>query len=156
MSKSKRVKLKVDFTDLKNTLDQLTTNTIYLTIKGRIPSKKNSRNLFVRGGRLMNIPSTKYAAWHKEAIVQIPNEAVQKIKDVDLITLSFWAPDKRASDLTNKAESIMDLLVDAQVIPDDNWWIVNRVELIFKGVDRKNPRCEVYISGKNTNESQRL
>jgi len=115
-----------------------------IRINGRIPSKKNSRNLFVRGGKLFNIPSKDYAAWHKLALLQI-----KLPKDRTLvpsrITLSFWAPDKRASDLTNKAESIMDLLVDAKVIEDDNWWVIKEVKLQFMGVDKENPRCEILL-----------
>ena len=67
---------------------------------------------------------------------------VPKVKKV---TLSFWAPDKRAADLTNKAESIMDLLVDRGILSDDNWHIIPNIELQFKGIDKINPRCYIYI-----------
>jgi hypothetical protein len=115
-----------------------------LVVRGRIPSKKNSRNIFVRGGRICNIPSTKYAAWHKAALEQLIDYSGSPITKCT-IELSFYAPDKRGTDLTNKAESIMDLLVDREIIEDDNWWIVDRVCLMFKGVDKRNPRCEVSI-----------
>lgn len=117
---------------------------ISLTVNGRIPSKKNSRNLFVRGGKLFNIPSKDYAAWHKKALLQIKIPKTKVIQP-NKITLSFWAPDKRTSDLTNKAESIMDLLVDAKVIEDDNWWVIKEVKLQFMGVDKENPRCEILL-----------
>lgn len=117
-----------------------------LIITGRIPSKKNSRCLFVRGGKLMNIPSAKYAAWHKESSKQIPAAAKQSLAKVFSIEIDFYAPDKRSADLTNKAESIMDLLVDNKVIEDDNWYVVDRVVLNFKGVDKLNPRAEVHIN----------
>lgn len=118
---------------------------INLVIKGRIPSKKNSRNLFVRGGKLMNIPSKKYAEWHKDALNQLKDFAPLCWDKIPAIKLEFYAPDKRASDLTNKAESIMDLLVDKCIISDDNWWVVGRIILVFKGVDKTNPRCEITI-----------
>jgi len=118
---------------------------VRLFVKGRIPSKKRGRNLFVRGGKLVNIPSKKYEEWHKEAIVQICDYKCRLLKDIHKVTLSFWAPDKRASDLTNKAESIMDLLVDAGILEDDNWWLVGKIELVFMGVNVQNPRCEIYI-----------
>ena len=54
--------------------------------------------------------------------------------------------DKRKADLTNKAESIMDLLVDTKIIEDDNWFIINNINLKFGGVDTKNPRAEIEIS----------
>jgi Holliday junction resolvase RusA-like endonuclease len=120
-------------------------------IEGRIPSKKNSRCLFVRGGKLMNIPSAKYTEWHKSAMEQV-SEIRKKyflLKDVE-IQIDFFAPDKRASDLSNKAESIMDLLVDAGILEDDNWWVVGRLVLCFRGVDKANPGATVYIKGYGT------
>lgn len=119
-------------------------NCLHLTVKGRIPSKKNSRNLFRRGGKLFNIPSKDYAAWHKLALLQIKIPKERTLVP-SMVTLSFWAPDKRTSDLTNKAESIMDLLVDAKVIEDDNWWVIKEVKLQFMGVDKENPRCEILL-----------
>lgn len=127
-----------------------------LTFQGRVPSKKNSRNAFLRRGRIFNIPSKQYTAWHKEASKVIQESDRLLLSDISLVRLYFWAPDKRRSDLTNKAESIMDLLVDNKVILDDNWYVVNRVEIIFKGLDRIKPRCEVQIYRKNTNVSNRL
>ena len=48
-------------------------------------------------------------------------------------------------DLSNKAESIMDLLVDNGVIEDDNWFEVPALASTFGGVDKANPRAEVVI-----------
>lgn len=119
---------------------------IVLTIKGRIPSKKNSRNIFFRRGRLMNIPSAKYKEWHKSATEQLKRVPKKHLEDIESIIIEFYAPDKRATDLTNKAESVMDLLVDTGIIKDDNWYIVRRIALIFKGVDKLNPRALVSIN----------
>ena len=54
-------------------------------------------------------------------------------------------PDNRRADLTNKAESIMDLLVDCKVIVDDSWQEVPRLLLNCGGVDQKNPRVDIWI-----------
>jgi len=118
-------------------------------ISGRIPSKKNSRNIFVRGGRLMNIPSKQYATWHKEASKELASKRVRPYKTVKRIELSFFAPDRRASDLTNKSESIMDLLVDNKIIPDDNWWVISEILITFMGVRKEKPGCEIVIIGKH-------
>lgn len=118
-----------------------------LFISGRIPSKKNSRNIFVRGGRLMNIPSKKYADWHKLATAELLALRPRKYNKILSIELEFYAPDKRAADLTNKAESIMDLLVDNSIIPDDNWWVIGEVKLTFRGVSKEKPGCNVVIIG---------
>ena len=119
---------------------------ISITIKGRIPSKKNSRNIFFRRGRMMNIPSPKYTAWHKASSLQLKKVPKYRLESVPSIFIEFYAPDRRATDLTNKAESIMDLLVDNEIIKDDNWYIVPRLALLFKGVDKLNPRAIIQIT----------
>jgi Holliday junction resolvase RusA-like endonuclease len=129
---------------------------IEITVRGRIPSKKNSRNLFARGGKIINIPSKSYAEWHKDASTQLLKYNLATTSRVECITLRFFAPDKRKSDLTNKAESILDLLVDNKIIEDDNWFLLDKVILEFGGIDRKNPRCEINIKKARKNESKRL
>jgi len=122
-----------------------------ITIKGRVPSKKNSRNCFVRGGKMMNIPSKKYKEWHKaasEQLVKYITKGKYPLVGIENVTVNFWAPDKRKTDLTNKAESILDLLVDNGIIEDDNWFILSNIKLIFKGIDRETPRCEVVIESE--------
>jgi Holliday junction resolvase RusA-like endonuclease len=115
-----------------------------ITINGRTPSKKNSRNIFVRFGKLFNIPSKSYSEWHKESSKHLPKKP-RGIEKVYSIKLEFWAPDKRKADISNKTESILDLFVDNGILKDDNWWIIDRMILVFHGLDRENPRCEVTI-----------
>ena len=137
-------------------MSQIQVRILSLVLPGRVPSKKNSRNAFLKRGRIFNIPSKQYREWHKITSEFIPDEYKEQLSEVDKIVLQFWAPDRRAADLTNKAESIMDLLVDNKVIADDNWYVVNRVEIEFKGVDKESPRCQIDIYRKNTNVSNRL
>lgn len=108
-----------------------------LIIRGRIPSKKNSR-INTRSGR--SFPSSKYTAWHKDASNQISGAIKQINKDV---VLTFYMPDNRRCDLTNKAESVMDLLVDNSIFEDDAWQITGEVRLIPGGIDKDNPRVEI-------------
>jgi len=61
------------------------------------------------------------------------------------MTITIFFPDLRRSDLSNKAESIMDLLVDNRFIEDDNHEVVPKLTLISGGIDRKEPRCEINI-----------
>lgn len=110
-------------------------------ILGRIPSKKNSKIMRCFGSRPILLPSKNYKDWHKEASKMLPKGL--KIKNGSSLTLTLYAPDNRAGDLTNKAESIMDLLVDNEIIEDDSWKIITRLTLIFGGVDKENPRVIV-------------
>ena len=118
---------------------------INIIIKGRIPSKKNSKIIVCRGKFPLLLPSKKYQEWHKEATSQIKRLVPEKPIESCSVILTLYAPDKRKADLTNKAESIMDLLVDNSFLLDDNWFVVKSLRLIFGGVDRENPRVIVDI-----------
>ena len=100
---------------------------IIYNISGNIPSKKNSR-INTRSGR--SFPSKNYQAWHSITFAQIKgqfdHDTLEEIREIK-INLVF--PTKRKSDLTNKAESVMDLLVDCEVLKDDNWFVVPKVTL---------------------------
>lgn len=109
-----------------------------IIINGSTPSKKNSR-INTRSGR--SFPSSKYTAWHKEASLQLTHASGSKHVPGRPITLTFVAGDNRKFDLSNKAESIMDLLVDNLLLEDDNWSIVPELILKFGGVEKNNPRC---------------
>lgn len=116
-----------------------------ITITGRVPSKKNSKQIIPYRGRYIIVPSSDYKKWHKTAAAQVNDLNLVQVEHVDRMTLNFYAPDRRATDLTNKAESIMDLLVDCGVIKDDNWFVVRDIRLVLGGVDPGNPRVEVEI-----------
>lgn len=111
-----------------------------LIITGSTPSKKNSKIMVCRGRVPILLPSSKYTEWHKDAINQLKGKSIIK---KDKIILTFFAKDNRKFDLTNKAESIMDTLVDARLLKDDNYSIVPDLHLKFGGVDSSNPRCEI-------------
>ncbi len=109
-----------------------------IIILGRIPSKKNSR-ITTRSGR--SFPSAKYKEWHTDASWQMKGKKI--IPNGSFITLNFYMPDNRRADLTNKAESIMDCLVDNGLLKDDSWQIVPSLTLQFQEVDKIKPRCEI-------------
>ena len=117
---------------------------IKLVITGRIPSKKNSR-ITTRSGR--TFPSKQYTKWHKDASIQL---SLQVKKDFSFgsgrAEIVFWMPDARKTDLSNKAESVMDLLVDNGIIKDDCWQVIDELFLRCDGIDRKNPRVEITLS----------
>lgn len=110
-----------------------------IIIYGSTPSKKNSR-INTRSGR--SFPSSKYTTWHKDATRQL-HEGFKgtNIKNGSMVCITFFAGDNRKFDLTNKAESIMDLLVDVGFLEDDNYSIVPELTLKFGGVDKGNPRA---------------
>lgn len=118
------------------------------TIKGRIPSKKNQRRFVNKGGRMISIPSKNHNKFEKRVLEDI--RYIDKVvpsnpfKSFEVI-LDFYAPDKRKADLTNKAETIMDILVKAEIIEDDSWFHCTNINLCMCGVDRENPKVNIYI-----------
>lgn len=120
-----------------------------LTIPGRVPSKKNSRRLICRGKSPISLPSLAYRAWHEEQMWRLTLWKQTSLFHDPLrhcaVRITLYFPNDQAADLSNKAESIMDLLVDAGVIEDDRWQVVHGLTL--EGfMDRKEPRAEIEIS----------
>lgn len=111
-----------------------------LILYGSTPSKKNSKIVICRGKFPNLIPSKNYTEWHKDALIQLKGK--KKIES-NRITITFFAGDNRKFDLTNKAESIMDTLVDAGLIEDDNYSIISELILRFGGVEKGQARCEI-------------
>lgn len=121
-------------------------------ISGRIPSKKNSKQAFVKNGKMTVIPSKNYSQWHKIAIKELLTQKVEygsmikcPLKRTECLIARFWHPDARLYDLSNKFESVADLMVDCGLLEDDNYSVIPQVEMVSESIDRKNPRCEVTI-----------
>lgn len=112
-----------------------------ITIYGNVPSKKNSRQIICRGPRPISLPSQSYKEWHQDACMQLLQYIGIKLGKE--LHLTFYPRTKHKGDLTNKAESVMDLLVDMKLLEDDNWYEVTELHLSFGGVDKINPRVEI-------------
>lgn len=104
-----------------------------ITLEGTIPSKKNSKRIVGRGKRMFIISSKNYLEWEKEKADEIygqPDE-INAITTPIRLSITFSSSTKRKWDLSNKVESIQDLLVKVGVLEDDNWSIVQELEASF-------------------------
>lgn len=113
-------------------------------VEGETPAKKNSR-IVLRNGR--NIPSKRYQDWHNSAVEQIKLLHIVPDNPIDypvLIHLSFVHGDLRRRDSDNGCSSVMDLLVDAGVLADDNWQIVRDIG-INNTYKKNDAYCEITI-----------
>lgn len=113
-------------------------------IEGETPAKKNSRIINTKTGR--SFPSKKYTEWHKSALVQLM-QFPRPDKPIDTpvrIVLKFTHGDLRRRDSDNGCSSIMDLLVDAGILADDNWNIVQDISISNK-YEVRNPKCDILI-----------
>jgi len=115
-----------------------------LVVNGRTPSKKNSKQIIYVRGKPLIISSKDYAIWHKTAL-QTLKTAPKFNGNTKAVVLCFYSENKRKFDLSNKAESIMDLLVDAGILQDDNYEVVPRLILEYGGISKENPRCEIHL-----------
>jgi hypothetical protein len=110
---------------------------MHLTLSGRVPSKKNSKRLVLGGDRPRLIPSAAHAAWHEEQLWRL--KGCKSAGRTSNITITFFPPTAQKFDLSNAAESVIDLLVDSGVLEDDDYRIVPVLHLVSV---RSIPSCQ--------------
>ena len=111
--------------------------TMYIEIKGTVPAKKNSK---IRYG----VTSLRHQRWHESATAQLleyKNAGINKCE----IQLNFWMPDNLRRDLDNMVTSVFDLLKDLEIIKDDSWRSIPSYYVRAAGIDKENPRVEIWI-----------
>ncbi len=109
-------------------------------------TKKNSQQVFVRNGRIINIPSKLYQQFEKECLKVISGKYKKKIDYPVNIKAVFYTETRRRIDLTNLLEALDDMLVKAEVILDDNRDIIASHDGSRVYWDKENPRIEVEIT----------
>jgi len=118
-------------------------NVIHLIIHGRILAKKNSRLPYMNKGRVLN--TAKYHDWEKDACLQLLQYKGRNLDNIEL-QFEFYMPDNRRTDLDNKISTLLDILAGKMhVIKDDAWQNTPKYSVEAKGIDRKNPRVEIWI-----------
>ena len=115
-----------------------------LVISGTTPSKKNSR-INTRSGR--SFPSKRFTNWEAPALVELTEQfSGLKVTDYPItVTMVFYNGDKRRHDLDNQCSSILDTMVKAGVLEDDDQKHVEAIQLQYGGHDKENPRCEIFL-----------
>lgn len=119
-----------------------------------VPSKKNQRTPIVNRhtGKTFLKHSDQYIKW-KKLTHSFFEEEYWKIYNSKLrlpivrckINIKFFFADDKDRDCTNKAETIMDALVEHKILADDNFKVVGDVSLDgFLCKDK--PRTEIYIT----------
>ena len=118
-----------------------------ITIRGRIPSKKNEHFAKFVKGKICVFPSSKYQKRENDQIKRLMAGRIRPLKlDKPLkVIYKFRFPDRLKTDLSNKLESINDLLVRYGLFADDNYEILACIEATSMGIDKENPRCEIEI-----------
>jgi len=121
-----------------------------ITLHWDVPSKKNSK---VRTGKFLissKAHRKRNSDQHKLRKVRklkLPQELKAKLPFTNChVFLDFFPSTVRLYDLSNKAETIMDFLVEIGVLADDNVSVVPKLTLKHWGKDKENPRCEILLT----------
>lgn len=112
---------------------------------------KNSKQIYRNNktGRPFITASDNAKAWMNSATVQLLSQ-MNELKPEPFnypinITMVFYYKDKTRKDLDNSASGVLDALVKAKVIDDDDHKHVDNVFLQFSGYDKANPRVEIHL-----------
>ena len=120
------------------------------------PRTKKNHSMIVRG-RL--IPSKEYAAYRRDAIMFLKPLPAPIDYPVNVKAL-YYMKTRRRVDLNNLHSALMDILVDAEVLLDDNAKIVAGTDGSRVLYDKENPRTEVFIEklpvDREENEQERM
>jgi hypothetical protein len=136
------------------------TSTPFIFISGEIHSSKNSRRILQskkrgkKGQRLSFVAKSKEAkqdegifAWQLNLQKETWDAMVKDHEYPLRLVFTFVRSTKRPFDYVNMAQGILDAMVKAEYIPDDN---MNYVIPVFKPyvVDKANPGCRIEIESK--------
>jgi Holliday junction resolvase RusA-like endonuclease len=107
------------------------------------PSKKNSRVVDRRTGR--TFPNKRYTEWHKAASLYVRQQHAHPLDEGPFaLYLEFTHGDRVRRDSDNGVSSILDLLVDCGILPDDNWMVVSKIN-VSNLYDKGNPGVHISI-----------
>lgn len=119
-----------------------------------VPSKKNQQQPIInhKTGKAFLKHSDQYINWQRltkpfwEAQAwKLSGEGVNLPIVRCKVKIIFYFGDEQDRDCTNKAETIMDALVEHQILADDNFKVVSEVSLMGL-LCRDKPRTEIYLS----------
>ncbi len=118
-----------------------------ITLNGETPSKKNSR-INTRSGR--SFPNKRYTKWHDMIVSElsflIARKQIEKIPEGRqvILTVTFCHGDFKRRDSDNQLSSVLDTLVDAEILPDDNWKIIPEKH-IYDVYEKNNAYCRIEL-----------
>ena len=108
-------------------------------------TKKNSQQIIHVKGRPMIIPSKQYAQYERDALWML-NYDGEPIDYPVNVSAKFFMKTRRKVDLVNLQEALLDVLVRAEILEDDNSRIVVSMDGSRVSYDKERPRTEVEIT----------
>lgn len=117
-------------------------------------SKKNHQQIFKnpRTGKPFVMPSKEYKQYENDALWFIPKgETIDYPVNVKCL---FYMPTRRKCDLVNMQEAILDVMVKAGLLADDNYSIVQSMDGSRVLYSKEHPRTEIFITRVNEDGTQ--
>ena len=112
------------------------------TIKLPPITKKNSQRIFMIKGKPRIAPSRKYKEYETQSTIFCPYLLISEPVNIEA---HYYMPTRRRVDITNLESALMDVLVHAGTLEDDNCSIVVSTDGSRVHYDKQNPRTEVII-----------
>lgn len=125
----------------------------HLTITTAPVTKKNSMKIINIHGRPRIIPSDKYRKFETLATPFCPYLLINEPVNIEA---HYYMPTRRRVDITNLEAALLDLLVHAGTLEDDNCSIVVSTDGSRVHYDKQNPRIEVFITSADDAEPEFL
>lgn len=113
-----------------------------------LPFPLSSNNLFAHKfgkGRGRRYPTPAYRKWAFEADVRIRSQRIPLMREPVIVKIQLTPRDNRRRDADNFSKGVIDALVRARVLPDDNSQWVKAVIPYWMDPDRARVGCLVTI-----------
>jgi Holliday junction resolvase RusA-like endonuclease len=119
-----------------------------------VPSKKNQQRIAVNTKTLKPIllPSAQHEKWQEsqmKVFKAVANSIASQGFSLPIarakIKVLFYFPDSKNRDLSNKFETIADIMVDAGILMDDRYKVLKPIYL-DGWTDRSRPRTEIWLT----------
>lgn len=127
-------------------------NWIDLYYSGVIYSKKNSKQIISVHGKPMIVSNSKAKRNEKEMSAEFALQVIKsgwKPKGAYFVYMYFWRENNVRRDLDNLATSVLDALVLAGALEDDNVGSVKELHVYDMGVDKEKAGVSVHLEGKD-------